>query len=252
MMRCAHVANNRPDEKLNPLNSTISELKKSVKEVMSFLEFVNAKYDELLEMMKSSKEERKALKDENKILKATIRSIESSLESITRANNDLEQYTRRECAEIRGIPVAATPSEEQTNNVVTDVGKLLGMDITQNDISVNHQMPQSQKHKGKPGPPAIIVKCTRRDVRDNFYRARKQLKDLTTRDLGYFEKNEIYLAESLTERNLVLFKDCLKVKKDMEFKFIWTLNGKIFMRKDKDPAVHHINNKEDLQKIQSR
>ena len=46
---------------------------------MSFLEFVNAKYEELLEMMKSSKEERKALKDENKllhdenkILKATI------------------------------------------------------------------------------------------------------------------------------------------------------------------------------------
>ena len=189
---------------------------------MNFLEFVNAKYEELLEMMESSKEERKAFKDENKILKATIRSIESSLESVTRVNNDLEQYTRKECVEIRGIPVAATPSEEQTNNIVTNVGKLLGMDITQNDISVSHRMPQSQKHKGKHGPPAIIVKCTRRDVKDNFYRARKQLKDLTTRDLGYSEKNKIYLAESLTERNRILFKDCLKVKKDMEFKFIWT------------------------------
>ena len=240
------------DEKLNPLNSTISELKKSVKEAMSFLEFVNAKYEELLEMMKSSKEERKALKDENKILKATIRSIESSLESVTRVNNDLEQYTRKECVEIRGIPVAATPSEEQTNNIVTNVGKLLGMDITQNDISVSHQMPQSQKHKGKPGPPAIIVKFTRRDVKDNFYRARKQLKDLTTRDLGYSEKNKIYLAESLTERNRILFKDGLKVKKDIEFKFIWTLDEKIFMRKDKDSAVRHINKKEDLQKIQTR
>ena len=189
------------DEKLNPLNSTISELKKSVNEAMGFLEFVNAKYEELLEMMKSSKEERKALKDENKILKATIRSIESSLESVTRVNNDLEQYTRKECVEIRGIPVAATPSEEQTNNIVTNVGKLLGMDITQNDISVSHQMPQSQKHKGKPRPPAIIVKFTRCDVKDNFYHARKQLKDLTTRDLGYSKKNKIYLAESLTERN---------------------------------------------------
>ena len=189
------------DKKLNPLNSTISELKKSVKEAMSFLEFVNAKYEELLEMMKSSKEERKALKDENKILKATIRSIESSLESVTRVNNDLEQYTRKECVEIRGIPVAATPSEEQTNNIVTNVGKLLGMDITQNDISVSHQMPQSQKHKGKPRPPAIIVKFTRCDVKDTFYHARKQLKDLTTRDLGYSKKNKIYLAESLTERN---------------------------------------------------
>ena len=73
-----------------------------------------------------------------------------------------------------------------------------------------------------------------------------------TADIGYSEKNKIYLAESLTERNRILFKDCLKVKKDMEFKFIWTLDGKIFMRKDKDSAVRHINNKEDLQKIKTR
>ena len=158
------------EDKLIPLNSTISELKKSVNEVMTFLEVV--KYDELLKMMKSSKDERKALKDENrilqdenKILKVTVRSIESSLESVTRANNDLEQYTRRECVEIRGIPVAATPSEEQTNNIVKDVGKLLGVDITENDISVSHRMPQSQKHKGKPGPPPIIVKFARPDVK---------------------------------------------------------------------------------------
>ena len=91
----------------------------------------------------------------------------------------------------------------------------------------------------------------KRDVKDNFYRARKQLKDLTTQDLGYPEKNKIYLAESLTERNRMLLKDCLKAKKDKEFKFIWTLNGKIFMRKDKDSAVHLIANKEDLQKMQS-
>ena len=58
--------------------------------------------------------------------------------------------------------------------------------------------------------------------------------------------------ESLTERNRMLFKDCLKAKKDMAFKFIWTLNGKIFMRKDKDSPVPLIKNKEDLQETQSR
>ena len=97
-----------------------------------------SKYDELLQMMKSSNDERKALQDENKILNATIHGIERSLESVTRANHDLEQYTRRECVEIRGIPVAATPSEEQTNNIVKDVGKLLRVDITENDIPVSH------------------------------------------------------------------------------------------------------------------
>ena len=75
----------------------------------------------------------------------------------------------------------------EKKGTVKDVGKLLGVDITENDISASHRMPQSQKHKGKPGPPAIIVKFARRDVKDNFYRARKQLKDLTTqRRLGTY------------------------------------------------------------------
>ena len=93
--------------------------------------------------MKTSNDERKALQDENKILKATIDSIERSLESVTRANHDLQQYTRRECVEIRGIPVAANPWKEQTNSIVKDVGKLLGVDITENDISACQRMPQA-------------------------------------------------------------------------------------------------------------
>ena len=92
-------------------------------------------------------------------------------------------HLQRVCGNPRN-PVAATPSEEQTNNIVKDVGELLGMDITENDIAVRHRMPQSQKHKGKPGPPAIIVKFARRDFKENFYHAGKQLK--------------LYLAESLT------------------------------------------------------
>ena len=79
-------------------------------------------------------------------VKGSIDRIERSLESGTRANHDLEQYTRRECVEIRGIPVAANPSEEQTNNIVKDVGKVLRVDITENGISVSHP----ECLKGKP------------------------------------------------------------------------------------------------------
>ena len=90
------------DDKLSPLNSRIAELKKSVDEAMNHVEFVNGEYDQLLQMMKTSNDERKALKDEikilqdeNKILKATIDSIERSLESVTRANHDLGQPSPR-------------------------------------------------------------------------------------------------------------------------------------------------------------
>ena len=74
---------------------------------MNHVKFVNAKYDEWLQVMKTLNDERKALQDENKILqdennilKAAIHRIERPLESFTRANHDLEQYTCRECVEI--------------------------------------------------------------------------------------------------------------------------------------------------------
>ena len=95
--------------------------------------------------------------------------------------------------------------------------------------------------------------------------AKKKSGELTRKEKMWYpiarQKGERQKKTSLANETeylinilILLFKDCLKVKKDMEFKFIWTLNGKIFMRKDKDKdsAVHHINNKEDLQKIQTR
>ena len=103
--------------------------------------------------MKTSNDERKALQDENEILqdeneilKATIDSIKRSLESVTRANHDLEQYTRRECVEIRGIPVAANPWEDRTNSIVKDVGKLLGVVIL---LKTTYQF-ANECLKGKP------------------------------------------------------------------------------------------------------
>ena len=82
---------------------------------------------------------------------------------MAKAHDDLEQYGRRECVEIRGIPVPSDPKSEDTNAVVKSVGDLMGISVTDNDISVSHRMPQSKRYKGKQcGPPAIIAKFTRR------------------------------------------------------------------------------------------
>ena len=49
--------------------------------------------------------------------------------------------------------------------------------------------------------PAIIVKFVTREVRENFYRARKGLKSASTADLGFSEAKKIYINESLTQKN---------------------------------------------------
>ena len=74
-------------------------------------------------------------------------------------------------------------------------------------------------------------------MRENFYRATKRLKSVSTGDLGFSEAKKIYINESLTQKNKELFKDCLKFKKDHSYKFLWTNAGKIFLRRDADSPV---------------
>ena len=96
----------------------------------------------------------------------------------------------------------------------------------------------------------LILKFVRREVRDNFYRARRNLKDKSARNLGFISTNRIFVSESLTEMNKNLFNKCLKVRRDLGFKLIWTHMGKIKLRKDERSPVVNIHSIDDIQKIQ--
>ena len=99
--------------------------------------------------------------------------------------------------------------------------------------------------------PAIIVKFIRRDIRDKLYLARSMLKDLSTRDLGYtrYKDSKIYMAESLTKKRKELFKSCLKKKQDMEYRYLWTRNGRIYLRKDNDSPAILVDNLQLLERL---
>ena len=127
---------------------------------------------------------------------------------------------------------------------------LMGVYVSEHNLSVSHRMPVSKRYKGKhSGPPAIIAKFTRRDVKEKFYDARAKLHDVSTLDLSYSDDNNIYISESLTESNRELFKLRLKAKKDLRFNFIWTRNGRIFMRKDKEAPAVLIRSTDELQEL---
>ena len=96
-----------------------------------------------------------------------------------------------------------------------------------------------------------IVKFVHRDTRDRFYAARKNLRDKTTANLDLLmpSENKIYISENLTAANRELFKDCLKVKKDLNYRFTWTHYGRIFLRKDSGSPVIMISNRSILDQL---
>ena len=143
--------------------------------------------------------------------------------------------------EIRGVPL---PDLESTDAAVVKMAKCIDVELEENDISTSHRLPMRKKtssqSKRPEQPPAIIVKFISRDKRDELYRARSKLKNLTSADLGYRgTANKLFISESLTRYNKELCGKCLEARRRLGYKFIWTQQGRIYLRKEyNDPVIH--------------
>lgn len=83
----------------------------------------------------------------------------------------------------------------------------MGVEVKGDDISTSHRLPiMNHGRDTRSRTPSIIVKFVRRNVRDKFFKAKKQLSGITSRDLGFSRVTEqkIFMAESLTQRNTKL------------------------------------------------
>jgi hypothetical protein len=71
------------------------------------------------------------------------------------------------------LPGSIPERENETNGAIRKLGKDIGVDIHETDISVSHRL-------GPLGPRPIICKFTRRDTKSDMMRAKKQLRDVLT------------------------------------------------------------------------
>lgn len=127
------------------------------------------------------------------------------------------------------------------------------IEVKTEDISISHRLASDKRMDPGKHDPVIIVKFTRRDIRDRdkFYPSRKYLHDKTTNDIGITRTTEgkMYITESLTQQNRRLFKKCLEAKGEINYRFIWTTNGRILLRKGESSPTISVMQWNDLQRI---
>lgn len=211
------------------MDSNQDKLKEMLKEILDAkledklapliqsIKFMSGKFDELKIKTSELEESNKIIRKENQHLQQELATLKNELKQQAIVIDNQEQYSRRECLEIRGIPVTR---EENTSEIVQKIGKLVNVEINKADISISHRIrsnPEFQRRgENMSTPPVIIVKFTSRETRDKLYRARNKLKNHTTTDLGLGREaiNPIYLLESLTQRNKEIFKFKVQVHLD--------------------------------------
>ena len=220
---------------------------KKLEPIETAMNFINEQYEAILAKLNKIEEENASLKLENNALKSKLEMAVIKINEHEMSLDEQEQYQRRDCVEIKGIP---TTEDENTSDLVVQVADLLDVELEESDISISHRLPATDKTwsdsrgmKHPPPPPIIIAKFVRREDKENFYKARNRLKNKTVGDLQRFNdldldcENQIYISESLNQRRKKLFKSCLKVKKDLNFRFISTSNGRIFLKKDQAQSL---------------
>lgn len=203
-----------------------AELGKSVENCHDHIKELSAKFDEQSKIIKAYEEKFDAIIQENVNLKKKVKTLETQLD-------DLEQYSRVNCLELNGIPET---KNENVCDVIKVVGTALGMQINEDMIDACHRMGTKQEGRKR----GIIVKFTRRSVKEEMLQKRKVKRNFNTHDLNFkdTQADVVYINESLSPARRRILNAARALKREKGYTFVWVKNGRIFLRKNEgDPVV---------------
>ena len=222
--RIGTTKGNRPSLKLEPeidLASIASKLDK-------LLENDEKKTNEMKEMLTLVRQMQEELRKKDLI--------------ITKLQNELDgsqQYQRINNLIISGIPQY---EREDTDEIVMQLGRAIGVDIEKRDIDVSHRLQRNAKNQVP-----IIVKFVRRTKKIEILKNRRKLKEINSSHIVKGSKNEkIYINEHLTKTNQTLFISARKLREENIIADTWVRDCKIWIRQTEESQAKQIANAEDL------
>ncbi|KAF0305574.1 hypothetical protein FJT64_022790 [Amphibalanus amphitrite] len=164
----------------------------------------------------------------------------------TRAQlNGLEQYSRRLCLDVSGIP--ETPNED-TDRLVMDTARLAGVDVSKTDIDRSHRVGAV-----KPGRPrTLLVRFVSYAKREAFYGARRQLRQPRSFEgstVTTAVASKVFVTDNLTRENQHILYRARQFRKEGKLFAAWSDVGKLKVRLRENGPTTVIRTMTDLQKL---
>jgi len=216
-------------EATKPLNTQIAALRNEIAEIQKSQKFISENHDGLNKDYKSVLLSNKKQKQELSNLAKRTDELQKRSSDEELKLDELEQYDRRQNLELEGVPFM---ENEDVNKITMELAKQLEVDLVEEDISIAHRLPRKRPHGRigiKPKHPTIIVRFISRHKRNEIYANRFKAKNMDEFPVDNME--QFYINENLTQRRKRLFWLTKNKSKELDYKFIWTVNGQIFVRK---------------------
>ena len=126
------------------LHNEIRDLNKRLVDIEKAQSFVSEKYNQLLEITKVTKMQLQQVENKLKDEAKSIANLKSSDYDNMVSIDELQQYKRRDCLEIIGIP--SLPNDKP-KELVKELGSILRVATNDNDISTAHRFLLQRKFK---------------------------------------------------------------------------------------------------------
>lgn len=215
------------DAVLNKIRSDINEVKtqnreihKTNSEIEKSIEFMNQAY----ETMKNTVEKLEKERVEQRIY---IMDLEKKV-------IDLQQNSRSSCFEIRNIPQTEKESIDDLTSIVLQTCNKLEVSVKQADLRDIYRMP-GKKGSTRPIVAELVTVPQKNRVLQAarmFNKTRPTIGKLNTTHIGLSgDTKPIYVADHLSSSLRKLFFEARKYATDNNYKFCWSNNNKIFLRK---------------------
>lgn len=211
----------------------------SNQEIEKSLQFLSDQFDRISVRVDSLERERKEQLSYISALEAKVEEMQRSLKSTS--------------VELRNVPLEPSKeSKEDLTNLVHQTCKVLTVDLHSSDIKDVYRI------KSKVGPSTVVVDFTRtikkQEVLKNAkkYNTTHPTQRLNSTHLGLAgQQVPIYISESLTQKGRRLLYLARTFASAAEYKYCWSSNGRVFLRKtDASPYVE-IKSEADITSLKS-
>lgn len=184
--------------------------------------------------MEAVEQENVKLKEECRKLVVANEKMSQRIEDIQWDVLELEQRSKLQNLEIRGIPYTGG---EDIYLVLEQLARALGVEYNRADFSVAHRLPSPRNARY---PPAIIAQFISRSTRGQWLSAAKGKSIYTTDISATFTKGPIFINEHLSRHNKDLLLRAKAEVRRGKLAFAWAKDGKVLVRRTKESRVQRI------------
>lgn len=226
----------------NPTNerenrSEVRELRAEMKSLTDSVKFMSHEFDDMKKCLREATKEREALRRANEELRAKCRDNDNIIQQLQKRVVQSEQYSRRSNIEIKGL---IKQENECVEGLAGKIGDVLGEPITPSDIEVCHRVPTR-----KAGKSNIIVQFRNVQKRDTVL-AKARKARVRNNQVGILDDARVFVNEHLCPALKRLLSLALARRREYQWRFVWTRNGKVLARKTEASSVINIASEADL------